>query len=491
MITRADCPAKAADLYPGKRTRSNPAGILLTRKEYVAKQVQDWIDHFEDSEQYQSEILSVKVKYLVHHLRVLNITTKVARKLLVELESKHQADEGLSAVANSLVEIEHDENDIDMIDNEPPGDVDMFSDDESDGKRAAYEFELRKVLSKTDTELFELGYAVSERVARSNKYIEREKLYTERYVDQNMEGLNSQEILETFSQNPVSVQKSVAMQKKVNHLSKKQKTNKSVLKSLQDTIDVLSKTPGRVAKRQLEVITAASTHHRNGTPSFEGVSRRTERTAKKMKLDLLQGNVSVLTPPIQTKKQVYPQPCVDLALKHWNENTTPEPALHRRKAETDDQETVPTRYQCLTDREQYSQFKEDCSGEMAEILRKYSTEQIEKNSKRSESTDKTRRLAYLESLPTKVPSIDWYLDLKPAEVKPMHDHTTALCRICEAALLNYTTIVKTMKLQCKCTMPLCPNWMCLCEQSEDEFEVIQCDCKCACDNCSNCKVNKS
>ena len=210
---------------------------------------------------------------------------------------------------------------------------------------------------------------------------------------------------------------------------------------------------------------------------------------KKMKIDLLQGNVSVLTPPTQTKRQIYPQKLVDLASKHWNENTTPEPALHRRKAEKDDQETIPTRYQCLTDREQYSQFKEDCSGEIAEILTVYSAEQIEMVRVRPESTDRTRRLAYFETLPTKVPSIEWYLDLKPAEVKPMHDHTTALCKICEASLLNYTTMFKTFKLQCKCTTPLCPNWMCLYAQSEDEFEDIQCACLCACNNCSNCKVN--
>ena len=171
-------------------------------------------------------------------------------------------------------------------------------------------------------------------------------------MEENLEGLSSQDILESFSQNPVSVQKSVAMKNKLKHLSKKQKANKAVLKSLQDTLDVLSKTPGRAAKRQLEVITAAATHHRDGMPSLEGVSYRTERSVKKMKIDLLQGNVSVLTPPTQTKRQIYPQKLVDLASKHWNENTTPEPALHRRKAEKDDQETIPTRYQCLTDREQ-------------------------------------------------------------------------------------------------------------------------------------------
>ena len=117
MITRTDCPSTEAEKYPGKRGRNNPAGILLTRKEYVAKQVEDWIAHFKDNEKYENEYLSVKVKYLVQHLKVLNISTKVARKLLVELESKHQED---GAYANLLEEREHEqnENDINMIDEE-------------------------------------------------------------------------------------------------------------------------------------------------------------------------------------------------------------------------------------------------------------------------------------------------------------------------------------------------------------------------------------
>ena len=60
MITKADCPSKAADPYPGKRTRNNPTGSVLTRKQFIEKQVEDWINHIDDSEEYQNELVSRK-----------------------------------------------------------------------------------------------------------------------------------------------------------------------------------------------------------------------------------------------------------------------------------------------------------------------------------------------------------------------------------------------------------------------------------------------
>ena len=291
---------------------------------------------------------------------------------------------------------------------------------------------------------------------------------------EDLEGLSSQGILQTYSQNPVTVQESKAMKERLKHLAKKEKANRTVHKSLQDTINVLQRTPGRTARDQEKVITAASIHHRWGMPELPQVSWRTATDAKKMKFDFMQGSVAVLTPPTKAKKKIYPKQLGDLATKHWNENTTLEPALHRRKAESDDKETIPTRYQSLTDKEQYSLFKEDCTEEITNILRRHSIEEIEKLRKRPESNDKTRRLAYFETLPAKIPSIEWYLNFKPPQVKPMHDHTTALCKIREKNLLNYSTIFKALKLQCKCKSASCPNWMCLCSQDEDDEEEGSC-----------------
>ena len=241
---------------------------------------------------------------------------------------------------------------------------------------------------------------------------------------------------------------------------------------------------------RVKIITAAITHHRWGTPSLPGKNWRTSNDAKKMKLNLLTGSTSVLTPPGKPRKMIYPKQVEDIAIEHWNENTIVEPALHNRRAVTDDKETIPTRYQSLTDKEQYSLFKEECSVRIGAIMRRDAVDKITKLSRKPDNADRAKRLNYYENLHTKFPSIDWYLDKKPEEVKPLHDHTTALCRVCEAALLNYTTVVKTIKRLCQCKTWRCPNWICFCiTDDNEEGAAVTCSCKCAFENCSKCKVS--
>ena len=166
------------------------------------------------------------------------------------------------------------------------------------------------------------------------------------------------------------------MKNRLKHLPKQERANKTILKSIQDTIDALQNTPGHVAKDQLKVIVAAATHHRYGMPDIQNVSWRISKEAREMKFDLLKGNKSVLAPTPKAKRQIYPNELECLAIKHWNENTVPEPALHRRKAKSDDKEPIPTRYQSLTDKEQYSLFQKDCGEEIIEMLSRYSSSQI-------------------------------------------------------------------------------------------------------------------
>ena len=470
---------------------------MLTRKQYIEKQVEECISHFGDSETYKNELVSRKMRYLMPHLKALNVPSKVAVSLLIKLESRQNEVDDTMVREEELEEEaiasgEEEDNDFEMTDDNHPNDVEMNCDEDSDTiSRTEYELEVVKILSKSDSELFEDELDVSDQVRRSNRYIERKRKYTERYVEDQLNGLNSQDILSTFSQNPVAVQESNALNEKLKHLSKQERANRTIHKSLQDTIDALKKTPGKDARNQVKIVTAAASHHRWGTPDFEGVSWRTAKEAKGMKIDLLKGNQSVLKPDNKERKRVYPKELEDLAVRHWNENTMLKPAMHRRRAETDDKETVPTRYQSLTNNEQYSLFKEDCKDDIENILRKYSIEEIDKLGRRPNSDEKVKRLAYFASLQTKVPSIDWFLNLKPAEVKAMHDHTTALCKICESTALNYATIVKTLKTYCKCGTTMCPNWLCLCELSDDEYEGEQCRCKCECDDCTKCKVNYS
>jgi hypothetical protein len=70
------------------------------------------------------------------------------------------------------------------------------------------------------------------------------------------------------------------MKNRLKHLPKQERANKTILKSIQDTIDALQNTPGHVAIDQLKVIVAAATHHRYGMPDIQNVSWRISKEAR-------------------------------------------------------------------------------------------------------------------------------------------------------------------------------------------------------------------
>ena len=124
-------------------------------------------------------------------------------------------------------------------------------------------------------------------------------------------------------------------------------------------------------------------------------------------------------------------------------------------------------------------------------MRNDANQKIAKVSQWPDSDDKLSRMEYYENLHQKFPGIDLFLEKKPDEVKPLHDHTTALCKLCEAAHLNWSTLVKTLRMMCQCGSRCCPNWICLCERDQDEEEEVEerfqnlavCSCECKCVDC--------
>ena len=306
IISKADCPTEIAAPYPGARTRNNPTGSYLSRTQYIDSLVNDWVNHFGDSADFQNTSLSRKTMYLVRHLVALKVNQKVAMKILVNIESRQEkthenivrelermdTDDGDEAERGDEVVIE--ERNVDIA--APDADADMFSEEENDAlesSRVESDLEVAKILDKSDRELFEEGLQLSEKVRRSQRYIDRKQTFIESYMDEKIVDLSSQDILMSYSQNPEVVQHSKAMKTRLSHLTKEEKANKTVLKALNDTIAALQKTPGQQSKDQVKTITAAATHHRWGTASLPDISWRTIKEAKRMKLDVLEGTTSV------------------------------------------------------------------------------------------------------------------------------------------------------------------------------------------------------
>lgn len=215
-----------------------------------------------------------------------------------------------------------------------------------------------------------------------------------------------------------------------------------------------------------------------------------------MKVRLLTGEDSVLSPPVKAKKDVYPLPVKQLAEKHWDETTIPEPAVNRRmkrkekalKEGENAEETVPTRWQHLSATEQYENFKEEYKEKVKVEMEKKVQQEIVKLVGRPESEDKAKRLEKLQTLPECFPGQKWYEEQKPAEVKPLIDHSTGLCKVCESAGLNYLTLAKALKRLCVCQTSECPNWTCVCLGLGDDDDENQCNCGCSCESCLGCQV---
>ena len=151
---------------------------------------------------------------------------------------------------------------------------------------------------------------------------------------------------------------------------------------------------------------------------------------------------------------------------------------------------MPTRYQDRTDREVYENFKEECSEKVKVEMAKVGQEMRNKLVKRIDSVDKQRRLEYAHSLSELFPSLDWFIKQRPAETKPLCDHTTGLCHLCEAARKNFSTIVQAAKTRCSCNTRMCPNWSCVCPVVDDDQEQAPCVCPpCECEDCLTCQVN--
>ena len=217
-----------------------------------------------------------------------------------------------------------------------------------------------------------------------------------------------------------------------------------------------------------------------------------------MKVKLLTGQDSILTPPPKTKRDVFPPEVAKIAKQHWQDTTIPEPSVRRRMRKKERklqdgeraEESEVTRWQHLSTKEQFASFEEDCKETVRSVMANKANSERAKMVGRPDSEDKRKRLERCESLTGCFPSLKWYNSQKPPEVKPLMDHTTGLCRYCEQAGLNYQTLSKTLRRLCGCGTHQCPNWTCLCLSDEFDNDIEQplCNCRCSCDNCRSCEV---
>ena len=295
-----DCPANPATAYPGLYGRNNRNGSVLTKQKFKEEAVRRWVEHFGDSEKYENTSLANKAIYLFRHIKAFKVNAKEARALLVKVESDEtkgdteeeenpvegegvEDDDGTEATVNAdQIEEEedvsndqqdelgvgdggegyHSEEEDMQCDGEDDQDMELvenLEDDSSEESRVAVEFEVRKFMEKSDEELFKSELEVPSCVEQSAKFKERKRKFIKTYMEE-QDFQNSQEILEAFSQAPPVVED--CLKQRLSHLTKQEKATRLIVKTLSDTIQRLKETPGAEARKQVQVILAAATHHR-------------------------------------------------------------------------------------------------------------------------------------------------------------------------------------------------------------------------------------
>ena len=313
-------------------------------------------------------------------------------------------------------------------------------------------------------------------VVAVNKHIKETKIFKDR-LKKFLDEERSVDILFDEAETPEFVVDSEVYRKRLSHWSKKDKSGETAVQEAKETIKILGQTPGKEAREQIKLVGASVTSLRHGVPDL-GLTWRDEKVVYEMKKRLVSGEDKVLKVPDKAARQVLPAAVAEVAAKYWQQTTTPEPAKHRRLTTVvmDGDEAVPTRYQTTTDKEAYEGFVAVCGDEAKAVMKKYSQEQIEKYEKRPESENKQYRLKHAKSLADKFPCLSWFQAQRPPEVKMMHDHTTGLCKVgdilsriliyalqmCESTRLNYEMFVKEMKKLCHCGSKRCTNWECSC-----------------------------
>ena len=138
----------------------------------------------------------------------------------------------------------------------------------------------------------------------------------------------------------------------------------------------------------------------------------------------------------------------NIANESWvNRATTLDPAKHNRPPASfkEGNETLPTLYQVVTDDEAYEQFA-DHDRERVRVEMKKSCQVLREKYMRMKDSDTKRKI--LETLARRekmFPSKTWFIARKPHQTKMLDDHSTAFCRDCVSADLNYEVLYKACK----------------------------------------------
>ena len=499
-----DCTFDVA-AFPGKYNKNNKTGTLMTKSEWIEQEARKWFNEMQKIEKYYESPFSFRAMALKHWLQrnLMKMSTIATNELLLLMESEHCEEENDSDGNDSEgLNLESSDNNEEIQMEVDGGDVndspDMFegTDDDMEVPEAVKKTQteifrekeetVQKFLKLSDQELME-NEDLPAFVLKDGRFLDRKTSYVKNFI----ETFSSQDILVQMTQLPKYVTEHDLFKDKIKHLSKAEKSTKRIVKNLKETLSGLRNDSSRKAFEQRVTLVASVTDHRYGIPDV-GETVNVKIAARKLKLDFMRGNKTNLEPNKNKNPERYPPEVFEIAHESWiNRSTKPDPAKHARPktALKDGEETVPTIWQVVTDNEAYEQFKENDAERVREVMQKSCEKLREKYRNNPASENKQKIIKTLDRREATFPGKTWFLARKPAQTKMLDDHSTALCKDCVTAQLNFETLYKARKKFCRCKTSNCLNWVCLCD--EEDPNHCECNHPCECDDCSSCQVNET
>ena len=500
----SDCDLPPAEKYPGKKYRQNPTGSsdFATKNEWVENEASKWYEKMKDHPKFDSTPIYKKADCLKNHLRKLNVAISEARKIIVKIEERNVSDSE-SESDDDGNDKESDTEEMDTEDNvgDVPDDMeveasqDMFANSEDEDEetmtRVQIEAMIDRVLSKPIADVIAEESSLHDCVLASRRYKTAKNNYINSYIDTELQGMSSQDVLENFTQIPSYITDSDVFKMKLENLPNSKKSEKRILKNVNETLRLLRESGTHEANEQRKVITSALYDARFGFPKLNE-TRATKTEAKNLKSNLRSGVSQDLKPSKRNSSDYFPDSVKQIADKCWRTNcTVVEPGKHSRpKANIKDgTETIPAIYQTLTDKEAYATFEDMYKQDVSAAMEVECLGLMEKLNKSSDSIQKQKKMEFVQRKKTRFPSMSWFLSQKPKETKARSDHCTGLCRNCEEPQLNFDVLRKFKKSLCYCKTKRCPNWVCSCDLDDNDEVVEGCDCEpCFCNDCLQCQV---
>ena len=182
-----DNPPDPLNVYPGKFSRNNPSGTLLSREQYLYEEAKKWVSFMKENPKYKSTWRTDKAKVLLSHLLKLKVSDGKGKKLCYPecVKILEQAEAAHPVHSFDEVEGPDEENNLAKGRQETSqtiAEMQLVSSDESMDKdwnvesivrdrsgRTNLEIEIAKVLEKSDKDIFE-SEGIEGRVKQSLKY---------------------------------------------------------------------------------------------------------------------------------------------------------------------------------------------------------------------------------------------------------------------------------------------------------------------------------